>query len=304
MQRATFPGESGALVFSGLDPASNTVEIYRMAPGGRAPTQLTAPSEAVWNECPSWSADGRLIYFDSLDRSTANPAHIYRINATGGSRTLVDSPDAPAHFCPTVDRSGTLIAAIEYGDDGSEGIVRMRADGSGRQIVAAAGANQDNYAPQFAPTDASILFNQVTWDGNAVGSSDLLIVNPAGGIKNITQKSGDQYFSPSWSPDSSTILAVRGAAQDEIVRMSADGSNVATLVKVSGGAALSSPTFSPDGSRIAYTQCVGDCGDPDLQGTGSIWVMEADGSNVTQILDQATAGVQPVGTLDWGVSTP
>jgi Tol biopolymer transport system component len=302
MHRA--PGESGALVFSGLDPASHTVQIYRVAPAGRPPRQLTAPSGAVWNECPSWSADGRLIYFDSLDRSTTNPAHIYRIDASGGSRTLVDSPDAPAHSCPTVDRSGAQIAAIEYGDDGNEGIVRMRADGSGRQIVAAAGANQDNYAPQFAPADARILFNQVTWDGNAVGRADLLIVDPAGEIKNITQKSSDQYFSPSWSPDASTILAVRGAGQDEIVRMSADGSNVDTLVTAPGGATLSSPTFSPDGSKIAYTQCIGECGDPDLQGTGSIWVMNADGSNVTEILAQATAGVQPVGVLDWGVSTP
>lgn len=67
------------------------------------------------------------------------------------------------------------------------------------------------------------------------------------------------------------------------------------------GVTVSSPTFSPDGSKIAFTQCVGDCGDPMLQGTGSIWVMNPDGSGVRQILNQATAGVQPDGTLDWGV---
>jgi hypothetical protein len=32
--------------------------------------------------------------------------------------------------------------------------------------------------------------------------------------------------------------------------------------------------------------------------------MNADGSNVTQILAQAMAGVQPDGSLDWGVSAP
>jgi Tol biopolymer transport system component len=298
---ATFPGTNGALVFSGLDPVGHTVQLYRVGPGGTGLTRLTAPSGQVFNECPSWSADGRLIYFDRLDRGTTNPAHIYRIDGAGGSRMLVDDETAPTHLCPTVNRSGTRIAAIEYANDGSEGVVSMNADGSDAQIVAAAAANQDNYSPHFAPSGSRILFNQVTWDGTNVQRSDLLIVDPPGRTQNITQNGSDLYIAPTWSPDGSTILAVRGAAQDEIVRMSASGSNIRMLVKVPG-ASLSSPTFSPDGSKIAYTQCVGDCGDPDLQGTGSIWVMNADGSGLRQILvGQGTTGVQPDGPLDWGV---
>jgi Tol biopolymer transport system component len=300
---ATFPGTNGALVFSGVDVASHTAQVYRMAPAGQAPTQLTAPSGQVFNECPSWSADGRLIYFDSLDRSTINPAHIYRMDGTGGSRTLADDPNAPTHLCPAVNRTGSRITAMQYADDNSEGIISMRPDGSDRQTVAAAGANQDNYAPHFAPADSRILFNQVTWNGDNIVRSDLLIVNPPGKPQNITGNGSDLYFSPTWAPDGSTVLAVRGTAQDEIVRMSAAGNNVRMLVKVPG-ASLSSPTFSPDGTKIAYTQCVGDCGDPSLQGTGSIWVMNADGSDATQVLAQATAGVQPDGNLDWGVGGP
>ena len=41
---------------------------------------------------------------------------------------------------------GKQIAAIEYADDGSQGVVLMDADGSDAKIIATAGANQNIYA--------------------------------------------------------------------------------------------------------------------------------------------------------------
>ena len=309
---ATFPGENGALVFSVVEPANPpffpTEQIYRIEPAGGVATPLTspAPSGQVWNECPSWSADGRLIYFDSQDRAGAEGAAIFRMNATGGDRTLVASADAANLFCPSVNWKGTLLTAQYDGDD-TEGIVLMNADGSGQRIVAAAGANQDLFTPRFAPRGSRILFNQVAFGpgGQGIANADLLIVNPNGATRVVTRRSNDLFFFPSWSPRGDLILAVRGAAQDEIVQLNVGGNRVRSLVKVPG-ASLQSPTFSPDGSKIAYFQCIGqdvDCG-PEGAGTGTLWVMDADGSNRTLVLDGATAGIEPAGTVDWGVRTP
>lgn len=56
-----------------------------------------------------------------------------------------------------------------------------------------------------------------------------------------------------------------------------------------------------DGKKIAYLQCVGDCGDPELQGQGSIWVMNANGSGKRRVFNGAN-GVQPADRLAWRAS--
>jgi hypothetical protein len=46
---------------------------------------------------------------------------------------------------------------------------------------------------------------------------------------------------------------------------------------------------------------VGDCGDPELQGQGSIWVMNANGSGKRRVFNGAN-GVQPADRLAWRAS--
>jgi Tol biopolymer transport system component len=74
----TFPGRNGVLVFDAVDRTTRTVQIFQVSAGGIGLKQLTMTTGAVWNEDPTFSANGRTIYFDSLDRSTTRPSHIYR----------------------------------------------------------------------------------------------------------------------------------------------------------------------------------------------------------------------------------
>jgi len=82
--------------------------------------------------------------------------------------------------------------------------------------------------------------------------------------------------------------------------MKPNGTNVRALVTVSG-ANITDAVYSPNGKKIAYMQCVGDCGDPSLAGQGSIWVMNANGSGKHRVFNGAN-GVQPASRLSWGVS--
>src|SRR5690349_22102856 len=62
----------------------------------------------------SFNANGRTIYFDSLDRATTNPSLIYRMGANGTGRRLSDSPSAPTHVWPTVSRGGSTLRSEEH----------------------------------------------------------------------------------------------------------------------------------------------------------------------------------------------
>jgi Tol biopolymer transport system component len=197
-----------------------------------------------------------------------------------------------------------MITAMQFPRQGGSLIIRMRTNGSNRRVLARAGPSQANYGPTYAPNGRRILFNRVTYGKHSGGpvQSDLLVTTGTGQPRNLTANDAAQYSSPSWSPEGQSILAVRGTTGNAIVRMNAEARDVRVLTTVHGPW-LSSPVYSPDGTKIAYMQCDGDCGDPQLSGEGSLWVMNADGSNQTPILEQ-DANQQPFFQVSWAVPAP
>jgi Tol biopolymer transport system component len=296
----TFPGGNGLLVFDAVDSDSMTVQIFEVGAGGTGLKQLTKTTGAVWNEDPSWSANGRTIFFDSFDRSKAAPSHIYRMSANGTGRRLVDKSGAPADVWPSANRSGSALAVVQFAMGGQGFIATMKANGAGRRVIANATRLQNNGSPEYAPSGTRIAFSRVTYNksGQGIAKADLLVRN-GGRNTVITKKSTAKFYAPSWAPNGKGLVAVRG--QRTIVTMRPNGTGMRVLASISGAhTTISSVVYSPDGTKIAYLQCKGDCGDPDLSGQGSIWVMNANGSGKHAVFTGG-AGVQPATRVSWGV---
>jgi Tol biopolymer transport system component len=296
----SFPGQNGVIVFDAVDGETKTVQIFRVSAGGTGLKQLTTTTGTVWNEDPSFSANGRTIYFDSLDRSTTRPSHIYRMNASGTGRQLADRTSAPSHVWPSVNRSGSALAVVQYGKRGQSMIATMRTNGANRKVVANARRLQSNGSPEYAPGGARIAFYRLSYNrgGQGIRKSDLFVRRGARNT-NITARSSAKFFSPSWAPNGRRLLALRG--QRTIVSMRPNGTGVRVLTTVSGAqTGIVNAVYSPDGKKIAYLQCTGDCGDPDLEGQGSIWVMNANGSGKRRVFNGGN-GVQPANRLSWGI---
>jgi Tol biopolymer transport system component len=297
----SFPGRNGVLVFDAVDLQTKTVQIFQVSAGGTGRKQLTTTTGAVWNEDPTFTASGRRIYFDSLDRSTTLPSHIYRMNANGKGRQLADRASAPAHVWPSVNRTGSALAVVQYGNRGNAAIATMKTNGANRKVIAKATRLQSAGGPDYAPSGGRIAFYRVTYNtgGQGIAKSDLFVRTGTRNT-NITAHRSAKFFNPSWAPNGRMLLAIRG--QRTIVSMRPNGTGLRVLTSVTGAqTGVADAVYSPNGKKIAYLQCAGDCGDPELQGQGSIWVMNANGSGKRRVFNGAN-GIQPASRLSWGVS--
>ncbi len=297
----TFSGRNGGLVFDAVDQTTRTVQIFQVSAGGTGLKQLTTTTGDIWNEDPSFSATGRTIYFDSLDRATTQPSHIFWVNANGTGRQLADGASAPTHVWPSVNRSGSALAVVQYDNGGESSIATMKTNGANRKVIANATRLQSYGAPEYAPSGGRLAFYRVTYNenGRGIARSDLFVRNGSRNT-NITARSSAQFFGASWAPNGRTLVAIRG--QRTIVSMRPNGTGVRVLTTVSGAeTGVADAIYSPDGRKIAYLQCSGDCGDPELRGQGSIWVMNANGSGKRRVFNGGNR-VQPANRLSWRAS--
>ncbi len=289
---------NGPIVFDGLDPANNTVQIYRITRNGHRLKQLThAPrGSSFWSECPSWSANGRRIFFDSN-----LPSQVYRISARGSHRRRVDMRNALPHTCPSANREGSHLVVVEHTLEGISRIVRMTSRGKSPQVLAQAGNRYQNFFdPRYAPTGTRISFSAVEHNRSGAGyrRADIIMIRHGGGT-DITERSNRWFYAPSGAPSGRLLVAIRGNrfGGNEIVTMRPNGRSIHHVARASE--AVSSVAFSPDGKKIVYVQCKTMCSPFHQERGASIWIMNANGSRKHAILRQAAGSVAPVQRVDW-----
>jgi Tol biopolymer transport system component len=170
----------------------------------------------------------------------------------------------------------------------------------------AAGCSSGNGGGQQAqPTEVAYESARALDGSNAANANDtsnIWLANVDGsGSSSLTKLMAQNASShhPFPSPDGTKLVFDSSAALDgsdavgtarNIWIVSADGTGLTALTKLSAnGVSCSSPTFSPDGSKIVFASDRALNGSDGLNTTVNIWVMNSDGTN-PQPLTQLTAG--------------
>jgi Tol biopolymer transport system component len=174
--------------------------------------------------------------------------------------------------------------------DGAFNIFTVMVDGSSLKQLTHDAAPNFSTLPSWSPDGSKITFSS-TRDRTSAGL-DIWIMNADGSsVTRLTEAAG-QNGRAAWSPDGSKIAFTStrdaGGANDkaEIWVMNADGSGQQAIT--SDGAFANTPSWSPDGSKIVF-QSTRDATNPATvnQSDFEIYVMDADGSNVTRLTNNS-----------------
>jgi Tol biopolymer transport system component len=276
--RIAFKSTDGMPRRSNFSPA-----IYLMDPDGSNRVKVAGTDFDIQ---PVWSPDGNRLLVTSSDGSTTA---FYIINSDGSNRTLLTTEVA----------SGTKGG---WSPDGTKVVFTSIRDGNNEiYVINTDGTNLTRL------TNNTVVDEQPAW---SPGGDKIAFVSRRNGFLNIFVMNADgtnqvnlsndfrNNNQPAWSPDGAKIafVAARGTCFDgeQIYAMNADGSNVVNLTNTSGrdhplnnGA----PAWSPDGQHIVFVRSFTRFS----VRNDEIFVMDADGSNQAQLIDDGALDIQP----DW-----
>jgi TolB protein len=254
----------GSRIAFALERGSIT-SLYTVRANGTGLRRLTVPptrQDLGGDSGPVWSPNGRRIVFErDLPYWGDDRFSLAAVPAGGGlARELTPGPyDA----MPTLSPDGRRIAFVRLtrSDDGAR-VSLYTADRLGHHAAQLLSDGLD-ITPAWSPDGKTIVFSRLTDQSQPIDQATLYVADANGSGMRRLGAAPVRGVSPAWSPDGRRLAFVSFADHNgsacpagtctpngEIYIVGADGTGLTRLT--TSKADDEHPTWSPDGSRIAF----------------------------------------------------
>ena len=218
-------------------PGSKLEAVVRAADGSMR--VLVSDPAREPDDWPIWSPDGSRVAYTSRSQ-------LFVVNRDGTNHVQVNADSAYAidpHWSP----QGDWIVYLGQ-VDGEIGVVRVRPDGAGRQMVRVTGPNTASH-PRFSPDGRRIAFveSNAIWVMNADGT----------GLTAITSTPSEGDDSPRWSPDGRYLAHDTDAGSYWGVAVVDVASGVRTDLFSHASMDVRYAAWAPDSRRLAFDPEIG-----------------------------------------------
>lgn len=247
---------------------------YAMGPDGRGRAAIAGwPVGALPT---SWSRDGSRVAIHH-DRPDLN-AEIYTVAQDGTGRVRL-TRDLAFDGLPAFSPDGSRVA-FDRGDPASSDLYVVDSDGT--DLVQLTDLEGFENSPTWSPDGKRIAFVWGHGEPKGFGETGALWTLDVDG-STLTMLLDAKVGYPAWSPDG-TRIALERRGEDSIGVL-----DVASGVVTDLGKGFV-PKWSPDGTRLAFIRDGGDGTD--------IYVMDADGTDVVRLTDDAAFDTFPIWSPD------
>jgi serine/threonine protein kinase/Tol biopolymer transport system component len=249
------------IAYWGIPAGTAQRVLWTIAADGSAPVRITNDGHLNWS--PTWSADGRFLYFSS-DRSGL--LTLWRVPIDESSGKVLGEPEEvtmPAHSSGFFGFSRDGRSMIYASDETKSSLESVR-------FVPERGEVTDRTREPMAHGPHDVAFARVSPDGRWITyytsqpRENLFMVRPDGsGLRQITDDQA-RNRSPVWSGNGSRILFYSNRGKKyEAWAIRPDGSHLEQLTDLPGEAVFDSIS-SPDGRLLACDLAVSGVGIFDL----------------------------------------
>jgi len=277
----TEPETSQAVEVTFVTARDGETDLYAIRSDGTGLRRITESSRTErWY---AWSPDGSKLAVEWS--SPSEGWDLWVMNADGSAPLrLTQTPEVLEGWMKW-SPDGTSLAFSAANESGGSDIYVVSVDGGPVQTLTDQGPHQNGTAT-WSPDGSRIAFVSLR-DGNA----EIYLMNPDGSDQtNITQTPDMDEGHLDWSPDGTRLAFVnspKSGGNRDIYIMNLDGTGRLNLSQSPETEDLH-PAWSPDGSKIAW-------GKHTDQPTGSLYVVNSDGSN---LLELASVGTGPAWSPD------